>query len=175
MKKILILIIVVLASALYFHDELKQIISPPEVKIVKVDIKELVGRDGLMYQKFSEIPFTGKVTGEQKGAFKNGKRDGEWFWYYSTGQLMQKRNWKNEKKEGEWVLYYDDGQLRQKGNYENGMSEGEWVYYYGNRKLQMKGNYKDGKQEGDWVGYSYNGTVWKEMTGTFKNGKKIGE
>ena len=33
MKKILILIIVLLASALYFHDELKQIISPPEVTI----------------------------------------------------------------------------------------------------------------------------------------------
>ena len=62
MKKILILIIVVLASALFFHDELKQIISPTEVT---VKYEDLIERDGLRYQKFSAVPFTGEVTGKK--------------------------------------------------------------------------------------------------------------
>ena len=28
--------------------------------------------DGLHYQKFTDIPFSGKVTGKEQGSFKNG-------------------------------------------------------------------------------------------------------
>ena len=67
MKKILILIIVVLASALFFHDELKQIISPAEVT---VKYEDLIVRDGLTYyQKFSDVPFTGKTSGKKQGSY----------------------------------------------------------------------------------------------------------
>lgn len=37
---------------------------------------DLVKRDGLHYKKFSDVPFTGKVTGEEQGSFRNGKKDG---------------------------------------------------------------------------------------------------
>ena len=37
-------------------------------------LDELVNRDGLYYPKFSDVPFTGKVTtGERQGYLKNGK------------------------------------------------------------------------------------------------------
>ena len=74
MKKLLILIIVLLASALYFQDELKQILSKPEVTI---DGKELVERKGVYFKKFSEVPFTGKVSGNEQGIIKNGKKVGK--------------------------------------------------------------------------------------------------
>ena len=109
MKKILILIIVVLASALFFHDELKQIISPPEVT---VKYEDLIERDGLTYQKFSEIPFTGKTSGKKQGSYKNGKLDGAWVRYYDSGQLRYKRNYKNGKEDGAWVHYNSDGTVR---------------------------------------------------------------
>ena len=43
-----------------------------------IDFKDLVERDGLWYEKFSNEPFTGKVTGIKQGSFKDGKRNGEW-------------------------------------------------------------------------------------------------
>ena len=127
MKKILILIIVVLASALYFHDELKQIISPPEVT---VKYRDLIERDGLRYQEFSEVPFTGKVTGIAKGSFKNGKREGEWIEWQDTGPTYR---------------------YKSRGNYKNGKREGAWVYYDEDRMVlkEKTGTYKNGKKISD--------------------------
>ena len=152
MKKILILIIVLLASALYFHDELKQIISPPEVT---VKYKDLVERDGLTYQKFSEVPFTGKVSGSEKGLFKNGKREGAWVSYWDNGQLKSKGNDRNDERDGAWIRYWDNGQLQYKGNYKsgtrgdykNGTIDDAWIEYYRNGQLKSKGKWKNGKWE----------------------------
>ena len=119
MKKILILIIVVLASALYFHDELKQIISPPEVTVKN---KDLILRDGLTYQKFSQVPFTGKVTEKAQGSFKNGKKEGYWESHDFNGKADGfSGTYKNGKREGSWVVYYSSGNINQKyaGTYKN--------------------------------------------------------
>ena len=110
---------------------------------------DLVVRDGLYYKKFSEVPFSGKVTGLRNGSIKNGKAEGEWTHYYENGQLMST------------------------GNYKNGKQEGEWFVYYGNGQLMYKGNYKNDKKEGEWVHYSKNGNLNKEWSETFKNGYKI--
>ena len=116
-----------------------------------LEYKDLVKRDGVYYKKFSDVPFTGKVTGQEQGSIKNGKKDGS------------------------WIEYWDNGQLKLKGNWKNGMSEGSWVYYYDNGKLDSKGDFKNGHLEGSWVSYKRNGTVSKELTGTYKNGKKISD
>ena len=80
---------------------------------------DLVKRDGVHYKKFSDVPFTGEVTGQIQGSFKNGKRDGSWIGYYDNGQLMYKGNWKNGKREGSWVSYWNSGKLKDKGIYKN--------------------------------------------------------
>jgi len=41
-----------------------------------LEYKDLVKRDGIYYEKFTDVPFTGKVDGKTTGYFKNGKRDG---------------------------------------------------------------------------------------------------
>jgi len=33
---------------------------------------DLVERDGIHYKKFTDVPFSGKVTGSEKGKIKNG-------------------------------------------------------------------------------------------------------
>ncbi len=38
-----------------------------------VDSKDLVYRDGLFYEKFSDKPFTGKSTGKKQGKIKKAK------------------------------------------------------------------------------------------------------
>ena len=55
-----------------------------------LEYKELIQRDGLYYKKFTDVPFTGKITGNIQGAIKNGKNDGEWVWFWDNGQLKSK-------------------------------------------------------------------------------------
>ena len=88
-----------------------------------VTFDDLVERNDLYYEKFTNVPFTGKVTGNSQGSFKNGKRYGAWVWYYGNGQLSYIGNYKNGIKEGAWVSYNEDGTLDNKysGTWKNGI------------------------------------------------------
>jgi antitoxin component YwqK of YwqJK toxin-antitoxin module len=83
---------------------------------------DLVYRGGIYYQKFTDVPFTGEMTGQIQGSFKNGKREGAWVGYWDNGQLYRKGNWKNGKEEGVWVSYNQDGTINTgyTGTYKNG-------------------------------------------------------
>ena len=50
--------------------------------------------------------------------------------------------------------------------------EGEYVAYHENGLLDAKGNYKKGKQEGYWRYYYKYGSVNKNSTGIYENGKR---
>ena len=112
---------------------------------------DLVKRGGLYYKQFTDVPFSGKVTGKNQGSFKNGERDGAWISYRKNGQLLSEGNYKNGQQEGSWVIYHENGQLLYKGNFKNGKKEGAWVR-----------NHSDG-------------TLSKTLTGTFKDGVKISD
>jgi len=81
---------------------------------------DLVITDGLHYKKFTDVPFTGEVTGKRQGSIKDGKKDGPWVHYYDNGQLCWKGTYKDGKRDGPWVEYYDNGQLWLKGTYKDG-------------------------------------------------------
>ena len=116
---------------------------------------DLVVRNGLHYKKFSDVPFTGKVTGKSQGSFRT------------------EGSFKDGKKDGRWVSYYPDGRLFYKGTYKDDKKVGPWVDYWDAGKLMHKGTYKDDKKDGPWVGYWIDGTVWSSFTGTFKDGVKV--
>ena len=130
--------------------------------------QDLVKRDGLYYKKFTDEPFTGKITGNEQGLIKNGKRTGEWLLYHRNGQLWHKGEYKNGKKDGEWVYYWENGQIWEKGKYDkDSWRDGEWVYYYDNGQLEKKGKFKSGRKEGEWIVYQRNGAfAYKD---TYKN------
>ena len=86
-----------------------------------VDMKDLVEREGLYYKKFSDVPFTGKTTGETQGSYKNGKKDGPFVSYYDNGKLKYKGTFKDGKQDGPWVGYHNNGQLYFQGTYKNGV------------------------------------------------------
>ena len=100
-----------------------------------VDWNDLIKRDGLWYEKFTNEPFTGNSTGLKQGKVKDGKKDGVWLYYFENGQLYLKNTYKDGKKNGERLKYYDNGQLMEKGNYKEGKKIGEWLEYYKNGKL----------------------------------------
>ena len=116
-----------------------------------VTLGDLVERNDLYYEKFTDVPFSGEVTGKTQGSFKNGKRDGAWVWYYENGQL----SWKT--------------------SYNNGYFTGDTVSYYRNGQLQWKGTWKSNMREGVWVNYNEDGTKNKILSGTYKDDVKISD
>ena len=97
------------------------------------DLKE---RNGLYYKKFTDVPFTGKITGKEQGSFKDGKEEGEWVIYYGNGQLWEKGEYKDGKKLGKWVYYWDNGQILRKGEFKDGKPNGLGTMTWSN--LQKK-------------------------------------
>ena len=102
----------------------------------------------LYYKKFSDVPFSGKITGRYQGKIKNGKEEGAWFTYFKNGQLRSKSNYKNGEREGAWVAFNIRGDLYTRGNYKNGKKEGAWFYFKenGERNDKLSGTYKNGKK-----------------------------
>ncbi|MDB9958253.1 hypothetical protein OAD42_04115 [Oceanospirillaceae bacterium] len=86
-------------------------------------IDDLVLRDGLYYEKSTDVPFNGNITGLEQGSFKNGKKEGVWLWYWSNGQLSSKGNYNNGMYDGDWVGYRKDGTLVKEwtGTFKNGV------------------------------------------------------
>ena len=136
---------------------------------------DLVEREGLLYKKFTDVPYTGMITGKSQGSIKNGKWDGTVVTYDENGQLLIKENYKNGKLNGNWVAYDENGQLWIKQSFKNGKKDGAWVSYFENEKLGVKGNYKNGKKDGVWVAYFSKGNAWKKLSGTFKDDVKISD
>ena len=74
------------------------ILSPNVVMSETVKSEDLVKREGLYYKRFTDVPFSGTVTGESQGKIKKGKRGGSWVTYYDNGQLWGRSNYKDGKK-----------------------------------------------------------------------------
>ncbi len=111
---------------------------------------DLVKRGGLWYKKFTDVPFTGKSTGQFQISFKNGKQDGPYIILRSfNGPLMIKGYKKNNKQHGPYVTYHENGQLFNKGTYKDGKLDGPYVSYSEKGRLLFKGTYKDGKVVSD--------------------------
>ena len=99
----------------------------------------MVERNGFYYEKFSDLPYTGEVTGEEQGSLRKGLKEGEWVEYYYNGQLESQENFKNGLRNGKSVWYHNNGHLWWKRFYNNDEIEGESVNYYDNGQLQERG------------------------------------
>ena len=91
-------------------------------------LDDLVIRDGLYYEKFTDVPFSGEIDeGLERGEFEDGKREGPWVAYRDDGQLWQKGAYKDGKEEGPWVQYYKDGSVATNytGTFKDGVKIGD--------------------------------------------------
>jgi antitoxin component YwqK of YwqJK toxin-antitoxin module len=90
-----------------------------------VNVFDLVERNDLYYEKFTDIPFTGEVTGKEQGFIENGKREGAWIRYCENGQLRYEGKYKNAMKDGAWFSYYKGNKSAFVQNHKNGIV---WEY-----------------------------------------------
>ena len=89
----------------------------------------LVERNNLYYKKFTNVPFTGEISGEKNESFKKGKKDGEQLSYHQNGQLENIINYKDIEWDGLYEYFYPNVQLETKTTFKNGIEEGLWEFF----------------------------------------------
>ena len=92
-------------------------------------------RYGLLYQKFSEIPFTGQIVTIENGSkgkfviadesWRNGKKDGASTRWFSNGVKMYERNYSDGKWNGTVTRWWPNGQKMYVRAYSDGVRHGE--------------------------------------------------
>ncbi len=91
-----------------------------------VNYNNTEGREGIIYLKGSDTPYTGKVfrlykNGKQSEInFKNGKFDGAFITWYKNGQKETEANFKNGEPEGLGFAWHKNGQKKKEVNYKDG-------------------------------------------------------
>ncbi|QJP35446.1 tetratricopeptide repeat protein [Nonlabens sp. Ci31] len=85
----------------------------------------------------------------QKGSFKNGKEVGVWEMYHQNGQLKQRSTFnENGKMDGEFLSYYSTGKEKGNNAYKNGIYQKDkttvkiYEYYNQAQDLYKQGNFK---------------------------------
>jgi antitoxin component YwqK of YwqJK toxin-antitoxin module len=77
---------------------------------------DLVEREGIYYKEFTDVPFTGKITGKKiQGTIRNGEKEGPWVYYHDNGQVWYERTYREGKVVGPWVDYSRDGSVLEQG------------------------------------------------------------
>ena len=134
-------------------------------EVISESLNDLVYYKGLYYKKISDdpfsvsdIPFSGKVTGEYQGSFEKGKQEGPWVYNPGNG-LLHKGNYENGRREGVWVSFYNNGETASIGNYKDGKKDGLWKDFIDTGVLSNVGNFKDGEYEGLWKRFYRNGKL----------------
>ena len=85
-----------------------------------ISLDDLIEREGLFYEQFMDIPFTGNSIGKEQGKISKGKREGKWIKYFENGQFLLEGNYKDGKKDGETLVYNENGQFEKIKIYKDG-------------------------------------------------------
>ena len=93
-----------------------------------VNQDELERREGIMYLKGSDTPYTGKS-----------------FTLWQNGQKQFERNYKDGKEDGLQTRWYENGKKKGEANFKDGKQDGLTMGWHENGKKQAKANFKDGE------------------------------
>ncbi len=124
-----------------------------------VNFSQLEKRNDMYYLIKDETPYTGKCyqyfkSGQKglKGQLVNGKRDGQWDYWYSDGQQKLSVQYKNGIKEGDWLFWYPNGQLKSKTHFINGKMDGMNYWWYENGQKKKDALFENGvfKKKTEW-------------------------
>jgi antitoxin component YwqK of YwqJK toxin-antitoxin module len=121
-----------------------------------VNSDELEVREGVVYLKNSDSPYTGKS-----------------FEFHDNGQKAAEGNFKDGEYDGLVVTWYENGQKNLETNFKDGKQDGLSVGWYENGQKELEINHKDGKRDGPRVTWHENGQ--KMMESTFKDNEPISE
>ncbi|UYZ62951.1 tetratricopeptide repeat protein [Hymenobacter weizhouensis] len=88
-------------------------------------------------------PLTGQLV--EEGTYRNGKREGEWKYYYATGKPLRRGTYRAGNMEGEWLRYFENGQVEARSVYENDELNGPLRLYNMQGELLLEKVYANGE------------------------------
>lgn len=124
-----------------------------------VSFNQLEKRKDIYYLVKSDTPYTGMCyqyfkSGQKglKGQFINGKRDGQWNYWYSDGQQKLSVEYTQGTKSGDWLFWFPNGQMKSKTHYFNGKLNGINYWWYDNGQMQKEALFENGifKNKREW-------------------------
>lgn len=102
----------------------------------KLDESQVMERNGLLYEKGSDKPFSGLVTGKSrhegyraepfqfKKEYKNGRLDGRCYYYYLNGKIESIEPYEKGILNGVVTRYYENGQIKARVHFVDGFRGG---------------------------------------------------
>ena len=78
-------------------------------------------------------------------------------------------------KQGLWTMWHENGQKMMEAGLEIGMAEGIFRMWYDNGQIREEGIYKNSEKNGICRGWHEDGTINAELSGIYKDGKKISD
>lgn len=133
-----------------------------------------VNADGVMLRQEDMEPFSGRMRSGTDDSFsiytyKDGLLDGLDVVYYE-GTVKEVGHWKEGKQEGLFLLYSTSGILLDEANFKNGERHGLTRQFDPESgKLVVEGSYHNGQMDGVWTQY-YPNTGSTAMVQTYRDG-----
>ena len=131
------------------------------------------------HNNHSSITNFGNFARDENGDLKLPRmKQGLWTkWYEESvvpnGQQMMEGTYENGMKQGLWTMWHENGQKMMEAGLEIGMAEGIFRMWYDNGQIREEGIYKNSEKNGICRGWHEDGTINAELSGIYKDGKKI--
>lgn len=133
----------------------------------KPDLDKIIFEEEVIYSKGTDIPFTGRMLDTLDNKLivdynvVNGFKQGEFYLLKMDGSYAVLGHMKKNKNDGDWKYFYDSGQLECSGSFIDDEPSGKWIWYHKNGNMKCEGNYINGKPEGRWIKYDQKGNSIK--------------
>lgn len=144
----------------------------------EVEFKNLVERNGIMFEVNTNDPFSGKsfeiYENQQtkfKGSYDEGLKDGLWEQFLDNGRITERANYSSGRLDGLFEKFNEKNILIIKSQYKDSILSGDYKEFDDEGKITNEGLYTDALREGAWKFY-YKGNLRKESN--YKNGKLDG-
>lgn len=111
-----------------------------------VDRDDLVEREGILYEKFTAVPFSGVVEGKISGVLKDGMWEGTVYFFGEDGNLSIERNYLSGVREGTTTYYTSRGERTLEETFSKGQTTAYKVFSRGVMVENL--NFRDTKWHG---------------------------
>jgi len=129
--------------------------------------KIFITNNDLIYSQDKSVPFTGRMQDTLNNKLivefnvVDGFKQGEYILLTMDGNCAVKGFMNKNRNDGNWKYYYDSGQLECTGDFDNDIPTGKWTWFYKNGLVKSEGTYINGKPDGRWLKYNEDGFTFR--------------
>jgi len=152
--------------------EISNTVSLSEIDIVRTSRDSSYFKNGNLFTGFVKKYIDDREL--LSFSVKEGKIDGQFIEYYSSGSIKSLSNFKNGILDGKYSKFSKNNLLMEEFEYKNGLMEGERILNWGNGNLKEKNFFKRGAMIGVSEFYFSNGNP-RKIISFDDNGRRDGE